>query len=262
MAPIREEPPDSRAPARDPGPDLLRRNLQAVRERIARAARRAGRDPQDATLVAVTKSVETDIIEHLVSLGAIDLGENRIQVAAPKIERLQSGPTWHLIGHLQTNKARRAVALFSWIHAVDSVSLFDRLERAADDLELRPRVLFQVNVSGEESKFGVSVEELPALLERAAGAKRLQPVGLMTMAPMCDDPEAARPHFRMLRELLLEARNRLSPEFRHLSMGMTNDFEVAVEEGATLVRVGSALFQVQRQSGDSPEAARRQPGGD
>ena len=240
-----EEPPDPDAPEHAPGADFLQQNLRRVRERIDQAARRASRDPQDTTLVAVTKAVESDIIERLVHLGAFDLGENRIQVAEPKIQRLRSGLSWHLIGHLQSNKARRAVALFSWIHAVDSVSLFDRLEQAARDLERRPKVLIQVHVSGEESKFGVSVDQLPVLLERAARAEWIEPVGLMTMAPTCDLPEETRPHFRMLRELLLEERSsgRLGPAFGQLSMGMSSDFEIAVEEGATLVRVGTALFQ-------------------
>ncbi|MFH0946585.1 MAG: YggS family pyridoxal phosphate-dependent enzyme [Planctomycetota bacterium] len=244
MAPIRDhgaKPGSGKRPAAE----ALAENLRRVRERIASAAARVGRDPQDTRLVAVTKTVPTAIIRCLLDLEMADFGENRIQAADQKILELGSGPCWHLIGHLQGNKARRAAKLFPWIHAVDSASLFDRLERASEEQGLRPSVLFQVNVSGEESKFGVSVEQLGPLLERAARARALEPVGLMTMAPLSADPEDARPHFRTLRALLEEERatGRQGPGFRHLSMGMTNDFEVAVEEGATLVRIGTALYQ-------------------
>lgn len=224
--------------------DLLHRNLLGVTERIHDAATRAGRVADDVRLVAVTKSVDRGITQRLIELGATDLGENRVQDAADKIAELPAGPTWHLIGHLQSNKARRAVRMFSWIHAVDSSPLLEQLDRVAREEGRRPRVLLQVNVSGEATKHGVTEEELPELVERAAAARGLEVAGLMTMAPLGAAPEAARPVFRRLRELrdAIRSDGVLGPPFQHLSMGMSEDFEVAVEEGATWVRVGSALF--------------------
>ena len=241
--------PPERPPTREersiPGQTTtLAANLAAVKGAITAAAQRAGRDPEGVRLVAVTKSVDADIIAELVRLGARSVGENRIQVAAPKISRVPGDPEWHLIGHLQANKCRRAVELFPWIHSVDSESLFDRVERVSTELGRRPRVLLQVNVSGEPSKHGFDEDELLRFL-RERPPRNLVPVGLMTMAPLLDDPEQSRPFFRRLRELAGEIveQHLVDPRpFRELSMGMTNDFEVAVEEGATLVRVGRALF--------------------
>jgi pyridoxal phosphate enzyme (YggS family) len=224
----------------------LERNLDDVRARIGRAALRAGRDPAAVTLVAVTKSVGASIIARLARAGASDLGENRIADAEQKIRALPAGPTWHLIGHLQSNKARRGVTLFPWIHSVDSVELLERLDRIAAEERIRPpTVLLQVNVSGEAQKHGVAEAGLEELAARATRAAHLQVAGLMTMAPLSGDPEASRPVFRRLRELRdgLCASGAVGPAFRHLSMGMTDDFEVAVEEGATIVRVGRALFR-------------------
>ncbi|MFG0318070.1 MAG: YggS family pyridoxal phosphate-dependent enzyme [Planctomycetota bacterium JB042] len=218
--------------------------MTAIRSRMEDAARRAGRSPDEVRLVSVTKTVGQGIIRRLIDLGATDLGENRVAVAEPKIEALSGpdGPTWHLVGHLQSNKVRRAVRSFSWIHSVDSVGLLDRIDRVAREESRRPRLLLQVNVADEAQKHGVDVEALPALADRAAAADAVETVGLMAMAPFGDEPEASRRWFARLREL----RDRFAPRFPgglpHLSMGMTNDFEVAVEEGATLVRVGRALF--------------------
>ncbi len=226
--------------------DVLATNLQSVHARIAAAAARAGRLAQDVRLVAVTKSVPIGIIQRLVLLGARDLGENRIHDAAEKIREVDAlgpRPAWHLIGHLQSNKVRRAVRMFACIHSVDSVALLDRIDETAAQEGRAIDVLLQVNVSGEATKSGVSLAELPKLVERASNLRAVRPAGLMTIAPMSDDPENARPHFHGLAAQLEFASRRLGPEFRELSMGMTDDFEVAIEEGATLVRVGRALFQ-------------------
>lgn len=248
MASLRPDVPGDEHPAGSDPEQILATNLAVVRGAIDRAALRSGRDPQAVRLVAVTKSVGADTILRLASLGMRDLGENRLQVAAPKIEHVEATETgldWHLIGHLQSNKARRAVQWFSWIHAVDSVPLMLRLDRVAKELGKAPRLLLQVNVAREASKQGLGEEQLAAALEACAGLEAARPSGLMTIAPLVQDPEESRPVFRRLAGLLEDARSRgvVDDSFRHLSMGMTNDFEVAVEEGATLVRVGTALFR-------------------
>lgn len=222
----------------------LQRNFDRVRAAAAAAALRAGRKPESVRLVAVTKTVPANIVARLFQLGAQALGENRIQDAAPIIEEIGPGPEWHLIGHLQSNKVRRAVALFDWIHSIDSAALLERVAAVAAELGRRPRVLLQVNVSGEESKHGMTELEAEQLAAKALSRTDVAVAGLMTMAPLGREPEASRPHFRRLRELSerIAASNPGAVEFRELSMGMTNDFAVAIEEGATLIRVGRALF--------------------
>jgi len=193
--------------------------------------------------VTVTKTVGEGIIRRLTELGANDLGENRVAAAEPKIAALP-GPTWHLIGHLQQNKVRRAVRLFPWIHSIDSIALLERVARIAREEDRRPRVLLQVEISGEPDRHGVSIENAPALAEFAATAEvsnSVETVGMMGMASLVEDPEDARPAFRGLRELRDELAPRFPSGLPHLSMGMTNDFEVAIEEGSTMVRVGRAL---------------------
>ena len=211
-----------------------------VRERIAGACERAGRDPASVTLVAVSKGQPAEAIAAAHEAGIRHFGENRIQEAIPKIEQAAGASveaTWHLVGHLQSNKAKAAANAFAVIHSVDSARLLRRLEAAAP----APRdVLLQVNVAAEPQKEGVAPEEVEGLVEAARGAANLRVRGLMTIAPISGDPEDVRPVFRALR--LLAERFSL-PE---LSMGMTDDFEVAIEEGATLVRVGRAIFGERR----------------
>lgn len=216
--------------------------LEAIRRRIAEAARRAGRSPHDVTLVAVSKTHPAELLEAALAAGQIIFGESRIQEALPKIEALGGRAEFHLIGHLQRNKVNQAVGRFALIHAVDSVRLIEELERRAAALGLVQRVLLEVNVSGEASKYGVPPEGVRELVEALERSPHLMGEGLMTIAPDVDDPEEVRPFFRRLRELGagLTGFERFTP--RHLSMGMSGDFEVAVEEGATLVRVGSAIF--------------------
>ncbi len=214
----------------------LEAGVERVRERIARACQRTGRDPDSVTLVAVTKGQPVEAIRAAYSAGLRHFGENRIQEAVPKIEAAKASgveATWHLVGHLQSNKARAAAADFDVIHSVDSPRLLSRLDGAAP----APRdVLLQVNVAAEPQKQGVAPDEVEALVETAREAANLRLRGLMTIAPMVADPEDVRPVFRDLRKLAEGV------ALTELSMGMTDDFEVAIEEGATLVRVGRAIF--------------------
>lgn len=220
-------------------PVEVARNLQAVRDRIARAAGRVGRDPGEITLVAVTKTVPVERIEEVIAAGATHIGENYVQEAREKHNRIHVPLTWHLIGHLQTNKAGQAAAIFDVVHTIDSLQLAQHLSRRAEQAGRTLEALVEVNISGEESKFGVRPEEARPLVEAMADLPALSAAGLMGMAPFSADPEQARPYFRRLRALWETLPDDCR---RHLSMGMSGDFEVAVEEGATLVRVGTAIF--------------------
>jgi len=217
--------------------------LAEVHRRIEAAARRARRDPAAVQLVVVTKNRAVGQIREVLACGPYSLGENRVQEALGKIPQLPPDAAWHLIGHLQRNKARLAVRHFALIHSLDSDRLAEALQRAAEAEDRAVEALLEVNVSGEESKFGLApdgVEPLLAAIRRSFD--RLRVTGLMTMAPLVSDPEATRPFFRQLRQL----RDRLLAQgydLPQLSMGMTNDFEVAVEEGATMVRIGTAIFE-------------------
>lgn len=218
-------------------------NYRNVRGRIAKACARVGREPSEVTFVAVTKYAPIDAVNELIALGQRDLGESRPQQLAERAELLQrEAPIWHLIGHLQRNKARKILPLVSLIHSVDSVRLLEALDRLAEEMDLRPRVLLEVNVAGEESKEGFEPTELRAAWTRIEKLSRLDVCGLMTMAPYAEDPEVVRPVFRQLRELRDELAASGPLRLPELSMGMSGDFEVGIEEGATIVRVGSVLF--------------------
>lgn len=239
----------------------IAQRIAAIQERIAAVARRSGRDPAEVRLVAVTKTHPPELIAQVVAAGVRDLGENRIQEAVGKVSASairESRPTWHLIGHLQRNKAKTAVGLFDMIHSLDSLRLAETLNRhvaaRAEAEDQRPLpVLLQVNVSGEAGKEGF---DLPGGPEHAAqwphfreeveqilALPHLQVRGLMTIAPFADDPEVARPVFRTLRTLRVTLAQQFpQADWSQLSMGMTDDFEVAIEEGATVVRIGRAIF--------------------
>ena len=223
-------------------------NLENVRRRMRQAAERAGRDPESITLVAVTKTVGVEIIRGLIALGVRDLGENRLQVAKPKIETIEEPVRWHMIGHLQRNKVRAALPDYSLFHGVDSPRLIDTFASESRRRGEPSEILLQVNVSGEESKGGFTPGEVLETYRQCRTLGVLRVRGLMTMAPFVADPEEARPVFRGLREVRdeiqsLEAADGNEVPDLALSMGMSNDFEVAIEEGADLVRVGSALFE-------------------
>ena len=224
----------------------LEKNLQSITARIAAACERARRSPDDVTLVAVTKTVTTEVVRELVALRVRDIGENRIQEAAHKRTAIpDQSVRWHMIGHLQSNKVKDALKLFNLIHSIDSVHLAEALEARAAFQNIRAPILIQVNVSGEESKYGFPRETAITQVRRIAEFPHISIQGLMTMAPLVEDAESVRPVFRALREIRDEIASLGLPdvEMRHLSMGMTQDFEVAIEEGATLVRIGTALFR-------------------
>jgi hypothetical protein len=222
-------------------------NVQRVRERIAAAAQRVGRDAGSITLVGVSKTVPPERIREAIEAGLFDLGENRVQEGRDKARQLPGTVHWHLVGHLQANKANQAARLFEVVHSIDSIDILERLERAAEREGRLMKALVQVDLAGEPTKFGVPTDGLDRLLETAASCRSARVRGLMVLPPYDPDPERSRPYFRRLRGLLEEARRRHPAlELRHLSMGMTEDFEVAIEEGATLVRVGRALFGERR----------------
>lgn len=211
-------------------------NVARVQERIARAAMRAGRAPEEVLLVGVSKSVDVERIRRALAAGLPALGENRVQEAKEKIGALGRPVPWHMVGHLQTNKARDAVLLFDLIHSVDRLELARELDRRAAPAGKVAEVLIQVNLAGEATKGGFASDELKSALEALAGFSGLRVRGLMAIPPPVEHGEEARGWFRRLRELRDEA------GLEHLSMGMSDDFEVAVEEGATIVRVGTAIF--------------------
>ncbi len=214
----------------------IARNLQEVRERIARAASRAQRSPDEITLIAVTKGLSSYAVQAAIEAGIDNIGENRVQEAAIKVSELQSSglkPVWHMIGHLQRNKVKTAVDIFDIIHSVDSLRLAMELNERTK--RVMP-VMLQVNVSQEHTKGGFAVAEVPDVVSSLRQLTRLEVTGLMTIAPLMSDPVETRPIFRSLRQL------RDTTGLRHLSMGMSDDFEVAIEEGATMVRIGRAIF--------------------
>ena len=223
--------------------EKLRENLQLVDQRIEAACHRSRRERSSVQVVAVTKYADWSWVEALTDLGMTVLGESRPQQLSERAALTQPPVQWHLIGHLQRNKVHGVLSHAALIHSVDSWRLLQRIDRNAGELELRPRVLLQVNVSGEASKDGFSPDQLREQLAQAESLSHLQIMGLMTMAPRSDDPAATRPVFQGLREFRDElAATARSIKLPHLSMGMSNDFEVAIEEGATLVRLGSVLF--------------------
>jgi pyridoxal phosphate enzyme (YggS family) len=219
-------------------------NLKIVMDRIAVAAKRAGRDPSSVRLVVVTKTIDHDRIREAVAAGASILGENRVQEAKEKIEALGKPASWHLIGHLQTNKAKYAVKLFDLIHSVDNLELAAEIDRQAAKIGKVQEILVEVNIAGEASKAGMAVKGAPALVAAAARLKNISIKGLMTMPPYSENPVDSRPYFSVLRELAetVAKENIPNASMKELSMGMSGDFEVAIEEGATLVRVGTAIF--------------------
>jgi pyridoxal phosphate enzyme (YggS family) len=219
--------------------------LAGVRERIAAAARSAGRDPSSILLVAVSKTFPIEAVREAYAAGHRDFGENRVQEGLQKIVSSADLPIrWHLLGHLQTNKARKAAPAFATIHSVDSVELLRKLDAAAAEAGRTPELLIQVDLAGEATKSGVALDGVPPLLDAAGALKAARVVGLMTLPPIPESPEDARPYFTRLRGLRDQwlAAGVPAPMLRELSMGMSADFEVAIQEGSTMVRVGTAIF--------------------
>jgi pyridoxal phosphate enzyme (YggS family) len=224
-------------------PDVTQARIAAVRARVSDACGRAGRSPADVTLVGVTKTHGPDAVETAWRAGLRDFGENRVQEAEAKIAATSElAARWHLVGHLQSNKARRAATLFGMVQSIDSVELGLKLARAGEEAGRTVRGLVQVDLAGEETKFGLPEKELMASLERLRGQAGLRLEGLMVLPPFLEDQAALRPFFRRLRELRDQALGDGLIAAGELSMGMSHDFETAIEEGATLVRVGTAIF--------------------
>ncbi|HEY3915223.1 MAG TPA: YggS family pyridoxal phosphate-dependent enzyme [Verrucomicrobiae bacterium] len=217
-------------------------NLDSVRQRITRACERAGRTPSDVTLLTVTKGHPAQVVRAAADLGLNLFGENRVQEAKAKIGLCPSRLRWHLIGHLQSNKCRDAVHFFEMIQSVDSFSLAHEINKWADKSAKTVQVLIEVNVAGESSKFGYAPEKVLSELGEINALPKIEVHGLMTVAPYAQDPEKVRPVFRRLRTLKTECEQILGAPLPHLSMGMSGDFEVAVEEGATIIRLGSAIL--------------------
>lgn len=224
-----------------PAASMIKSNLEQIRERLTRAASKRGVSPGEITLVAVTKTVPVDVIGVAHALGINDFGENRVQEALTKIEFLPPDIRWHFIGHLQTNKVRIVLPVFDLIHSLDSIKLAGVIEKEGKKNNKKVNVLLQVNIGAEESKYGFKQEEVSDALGELADYRNLKVLGLMAVAPFLPDPEEVRPYFRQLYRIF---KNVKIPgiEMKYLSMGMSNDFEVAVEEGANVVRLGSALF--------------------
>lgn len=220
----------------------LSANLNAIRQRIESACSRTGRDPASVTLMAVTKGQPPERVREAADLGVTLFGENKVQEARLKIGQCPPRLRWHMIGHLQSNKARDAVYFFEMIQSVDSLGLAEEINRFADRSAKSVPILLEVNVAGEATKYGFKPAQLLAELETINALRKIEIHGLMTIAPWTPEPEKVRPVFRKLRELKVECEQILGAPLPHLSMGMSGDFEVAIEEGSTLVRLGTSLF--------------------
>lgn len=224
---------------------MLKENYEKVKENIVRACEKAGRSPEDVTLIAVSKTKPLSDIEELLSdTNAVDFGENKVQELVDKYENVSRPVNWHMIGHLQTNKVKYIVDKVCMIHSVDSLNLAKTIEKEAAKHDVTVNILIEVNVAQEETKFGLSFDEVLPLIQEIKDFPHIRVKGLMTIAPFVDDPEDNRVYFRKLKDLSLDIQSKSidNIDMSVLSMGMTNDYEVAVEEGATLVRVGTGIF--------------------
>lgn len=223
---------------------MLTANYDLVNSRIKEACARAGRDPKEVTLIAVSKTKPLSDVEELIAHGVTEFGENKVQELCDKFEHASAPVNWHLIGHLQTNKVKYIVDKACLIHSVDSLHLAEEIEKQAAKRNVIANCLIEVNMAEEESKFGISASETEALVRSMSAFSHIKVRGLMTIAPFVENPEENRVHFRKMRELLLDikSKNIDNIDMSVLSMGMTNDYEIAVEEGATHVRVGTAIF--------------------
>ena len=222
----------------------IEENLKIVQKRIAEAALKTGRQPGDITLVAVTKTVASDLINRAIAGGVSVIGENRVQEAVQKHPGITGGVQWHLIGHLQSNKAKKAVEMFSLIHSVDSPDLAREIGRRALEANKVQEVLLEVNTSGEPQKYGFQIEEVVKVVNEIKDIEGIKVMGLMTVGPLTEDDQRVRKAFRRLRIIFQEAAKLNLPnvQMKHLSMGMSGDFETAIEEGSNMVRIGSAIF--------------------
>ncbi|RKX20277.1 MAG: YggS family pyridoxal phosphate-dependent enzyme [Candidatus Zixiibacteriota bacterium] len=225
-------------------PENIEANIKMVKEKIRVAAEKSGRTSEAITLVAVTKRFSAAIIREAVKDGLTDIGESRLQEAAPKIKELGHIARWHMIGHLQTNKVRKAIPLFDLIQSLDSYKLADEINRQAETLERKVNCLLEVNSSGEDSKYGFRPDETPGAIKKLTDLEHINLCGLMTIGPYTDDTDAIRRAFVLTRELFTEGQKIVGDNFSTLSMGMSSDYELAIEEGSTMVRVGTAIFGI------------------
>lgn len=223
----------------------IHENIQSIKNRIENAARRSGRGSEDITLVAVTKNQPVSAIREVIDTGMSNIGENRVQEILPKHEAIGATVNWHFIGHLQRNKVRYIIPFVYLIQSVDSIALAMEINKRAILLGKVQSILLEVNISGEASKYGVSPQEISAVVDELNGLKNIYIEGLMTMAPFVEDTERLRPYFAKMKELFDSLAEKRGPniDMRYLSMGMTNDFEIAIEEGSNMVRIGTALFK-------------------
>ena len=224
--------------------EIIKNNLEIINEKIKKAALKANRNPQEIKLVAVTKTATIEQIKEAISEGVKIIGENKVQEAKEKYQILSADIEWHLVGHLQTNKVKYAIEIFDFIHSVDSMKLAKEIDRRSLQFGMITNILVEVNVSGEETKYGIKPEEVEPFLKEISEFSKIRVRGLMTIAPIAEDREEVRPYFRKLRELFekIKIKNIKNIKMDNLSMGMTEDFEVAIEEGANMVRIGRGIF--------------------
>ncbi|MCR4803878.1 MAG: YggS family pyridoxal phosphate-dependent enzyme [Lachnospiraceae bacterium] len=223
---------------------MIKENLKIVEENIEAACKRAGRNRDEVTLIAVSKTKPVEMLREAIEYGMVDFGENKVQEMCDKIDVIPEKLNWHMIGHLQRNKVKYIVDKSYLIHSVDSLRLAEQINAEAQKKNVACDILLEVNIANEESKFGLSSEEVPELLSKIKTMKNVRVKGLMTIAPFVDNPEDNREHFRNLHKLFIDMREQTSDNISMevLSMGMTGDYEVAIEEGATMVRVGTGIF--------------------
>ena len=224
--------------------EIIKKNLEIINEKIKKAALKTNRNPEEIKLVAVTKTATIEQTKEAISAGVKIIGENKVQEAKEKYQILSADIEWHLVGHLQTNKVKYAIEIFDLIHSVDSIKLAKEIDKRSLQFGMITNVLVEVNVSGEETKYGIKPEEVKLFLKEISEYSRIRVRGLMTIAPMAEDTEEVRPYFRKLRELFKEIKIKSIKNIKmdYLSMGMTEDFEVAIEEGANMVRIGRGIF--------------------
>jgi len=224
--------------------EIIKNNLEIINEKIKKAALKTNRNPEEIKLVAVTKTATIEQIKEAISVGVKIIGENKVQEAKEKYQILSTDIEWHLVGHLQTNKVKYAIEIFDLIHSVDSIKLAKEIDKRSLQFGMITNVLVEVNVSGEETKYGIKPEEVEPFLEEISEFSRIKVRGLMTIAPIVEDKEEVRPYFRKLRKLFekVKIENMKNIRMDYLSMGMTEDFETAIEEGANMVRIGRGIF--------------------
>jgi pyridoxal phosphate enzyme (YggS family) len=222
----------------------IKNNLEIINEKIKKVALKVNRNPEEIKLVAVTKTATIEQIKEAISAGVKIIGENKVQEAKEKYQILSADIEWHLVGHLQTNKVKYAIEIFDCIHSVDSIKLAKEIDKRSLQFGMITNVLVEVNVSGEETKYGIKPEEVKPFLKEISEFSRIRVRGLMTIAPITEDKEEVRPYFRKLRELFekIKSKNIKNVKMDYLSMGMTEDFEVAIEESANMIRIGRGIF--------------------